>query len=320
MLRRILISIGLFTAFIWVNNTSLLVGHEGGAEPRLLAHRGVHQIFAGDVVLNDTCTANPVQPIEHGFIENTIPSMRAAFDAGADVVEIDVHLTPDNVFAVFHDWTVDCRTNGTGQTNTIRFTQLQTLDAAYRYSADGETFPLRGSGVGLIPSLTNVLDSFPNEHFLINFKSNRRSEGRALVTLLENGGYQSQVFGVYGGETPTHVVVQQIEQMRGFDWGSVKDCLMRYEALSWTGYVPEACRNQIIAVSINYAPFLWGWPLRFQERMAEHNTEVILVGPYTGGRRIIGIDTPELLTRVPDGFSGYIWTNEIGQIRSWQNP
>ena len=80
-----------------------------------------------------------------------------------------------------------------------------------------------------------------------------------------------------------------------------------------------ACRNQIIAVPINYAPFLWGWPLRFQERMAAHNTEVILVGPYTGDRRIIGIDTPELLNRVPDGFSGYIWTNEIDHIRSWQN-
>tara|TARA_Y100001956_G_scaffold79082_1_gene91731 strand:+ start:3665 stop:4627 length:963 start_codon:yes stop_codon:yes gene_type:complete len=320
MLRRIIIILGLVTAFIWANNSSLLVRQQGDAELRLLAHRGVHQIFAGDVVLNDTCTANPVRPIEHGFIENTIPSMRAAFDAGADVVEIDVHLTPDNVFAVFHDWRVECRTNGTGQTNSIPFAELQTLDAAYRYSADGETFPLRGSGVGLIPSLSDVLDSFPNGRFLINFKSDRRSEGHALVALLENGEYQSQIFGVYGGEAPTQVVVQQIDGMRGFDWGSVKDCLMRYEALSWIGYIPQACRNQIIAVPINYAPFLWGWPRRFQERMAAHNTEVILVGPYTGGRRIIGVDTPELLNRVPDGFRGYIWTNEISQIRSWQNP
>ena len=181
MLRRILISVGLLTAFMWINNTSLLVRQEADAEPRLLAHRGVHQIFAADVVLNDTCTANPVQPIEHEFIENTIPSMRAAFEAGADVVELDVHLTPDNVFAVFHDWTVDCRTNGTGQTNTIPFTQLQMLDAAYRYSADGETFPLRGSGVGLIPSLTNVLDSFPNEQFLINFKSKMNCKFQKFV-------------------------------------------------------------------------------------------------------------------------------------------
>ncbi|MDJ0513273.1 MAG: glycerophosphodiester phosphodiesterase family protein [Methyloceanibacter sp.] len=320
MLRRIVIALLLLAAFIWANNTSFLVRQEDGGKPRLLSHRGVHQIFAGDTVRNDTCTANPVQPITHGFIENTIPSMRAAFEAGADVVEIDVHLTPDNIFAVFHDWTVDCRTNGTGQTNEIPFYQLQTLDVAYRYSADGETFPLRGSGLGLIPSLTDVLDTFPKRKFLINFKSNRRSEGLALTDLLENSEYQSQVFGVYGGSKPTQVVVDQIDGLRGFDRTSVKACLLRYAALGWSGYFPHSCRSQIIAVPINYAPLLWGWPLRFQERMAANNTEIILVGPYDGAKRTIGIDTPELLGRVPEGFSGYIWTNEIDQISSWQSP
>lgn len=53
--------------------------------------------------------------------------------------------------------------------------------------------------------------------------------------------------------------------------------------------------------------------------MAAYNTEVILVGPHTGGRRVAGIDTPQLLNRVLDGFSGYIWTNEIDQINSWSN-
>ena len=76
----------------------------------------------------------------------------------------------------------------------------------------------------------------------------------------------------YGGENPTQVVIQQIDGMRGFDWGSVKDCLMWYEALIWIGHLPQARRNQIIAVPIDFAPLLWGWPLRFQERMAAHNT------------------------------------------------
>lgn len=320
MLRRIIIGLLFFVAFLWVNNTSLLVHKGNDKHPRLLSHRGVHQIFAGDTVRNDTCTANPVRPITHGFIENTIPSIQAAFNAGAEVVEIDVHLTPDKVFAVFHDWTVDCRTNGTGQTNKIPFAELQTLDVGYRYSADGKTFPLRGTGIGLIPSLTDVLDTFANGKFLINIKSNRSSEGHALAALLESGGYENQIFGVYGGANPTQIVVDQIDETLGFHRTSVKDCLIRYETFGWTGIVPHACRNQIIAVPINYAPFLWGWPLRFQERMAAHNSKIILVGPYTGSSRIIGIDTPALLNRVPEGFNGYIWTNEIDQIISWQNP
>ncbi len=320
MLRRITFLFLIVAALVWANNTSFLVSRGADMEPRLLSHRGVHQIFAGETVLNDTCTSNPVRPIRHGFIENTIPSMRAAFEAGADVIELDVHLTPDNVFAVFHDWTLECRTNGTGQTNEMSFSELQALDVGYQYTSDGETFPLRGSGIGLISSLIEVFDAFPNRQFLINFKSNRRSEGLALIDLLNNANYRNQVFGVYGGENPTRVVVEQIERMRGFDWASVKTCLFQYEAIGWSGYVPEVCRNQIIAVPINYAPLLWGWPLRFQNRMSGYNTDIILVGPYAGGRRIIGIDTPELISRVPEGFSGYIWTNEIDQIGSWQNP
>ncbi|SCM79097.1 hypothetical protein KL86SPO_20397 [uncultured Sporomusa sp.] len=32
---------------------------------------------------------------EHPYLENTIASMEAAFQAGADIVELDVHITKD---------------------------------------------------------------------------------------------------------------------------------------------------------------------------------------------------------------------------------
>lgn len=64
------------------------------------------------------------------MIENTPASTRAAFNAGADVVEIDVHPTTDDHFVVFHDWTVDCRTNGTGVTRELALNELQSLDIA----------------------------------------------------------------------------------------------------------------------------------------------------------------------------------------------
>ncbi|WP_157209922.1 glycerophosphodiester phosphodiesterase family protein [Marinimicrobium agarilyticum] len=40
--------------------------------------------------------------------------MRAAFAAGAGVVELDVHPATDGYFAVMHDWMLDCRTEGMG--------------------------------------------------------------------------------------------------------------------------------------------------------------------------------------------------------------
>lgn len=53
----------------------------------LLSHRGVH---------------HPT----HSFIENTLPSIAAAFRTSADIIEIDIHPARDGAFAVFNDWTL----------------------------------------------------------------------------------------------------------------------------------------------------------------------------------------------------------------------
>ena len=180
-LRYSIVAIVLFAAFAWLNNTSLLSTPSAGT-PVLLAHRGLAQTFTREALGRDTCTATRIHPPEHPFIENTIASMQAAFAAGADVVEFDVHPTTDGNFAVFHDWTLDCRTEGHGRTRDHAMADLKKLDVGYGYSADGgKTFPLRGKGVGLMPSLDEVLYAFPDRRFVINVKSNDASEGEKLA-------------------------------------------------------------------------------------------------------------------------------------------
>ncbi len=71
---------------------------------------------------------------------------------GADMVEIDVAPTADGQMAVFHDWTVDCRTEGKGNVRDKTMAELKQLDPGYGYTADGgKTFPLRGSQTRLNP-------------------------------------------------------------------------------------------------------------------------------------------------------------------------
>ncbi len=53
----------------------------------------------------ETCTAMRIDPPVHGYFQNTVPSMRATRELGADVVELDIHPTADGNFAVFPDWT-----------------------------------------------------------------------------------------------------------------------------------------------------------------------------------------------------------------------
>src|SRR5688572_21555994 len=90
----------LAIGMVAVLNASFWSGYRGTLT--LLAHRGVQQTLHGTIDIH-TCTA-AIDPPEHAFLENTIASMRAAFAAGADIVELDIHATTDGQLAVFHDW------------------------------------------------------------------------------------------------------------------------------------------------------------------------------------------------------------------------
>jgi glycerophosphoryl diester phosphodiesterase len=300
----------LAAAAVWLNNTSVLHGPSPSDAPKVLAHRGVHQTFPPGNLDNDTCTAALIAPPRHDFLENTIASMRAAFDGGADIVELDVHLTPDGKFAVFHDWTLECRTDGAGVTEQTPFSTLKTLDIGYGYTADGgKTFPFRGRGKGLMPELTEVLAAFPGRKFLVNYKSRRAEEGTALAALLAtHGEFRASIFGVYGGSEPTRAAIAAVPGLRGYDKQSLKDCVIRYAALGWSGYVPAACRNTIVALPSNIARWMWGWPHRYVLRMQAAGTDVILLGPWSGGASA-GIDGADQLPLVPERFGGIVWTN-----------
>ncbi len=73
--------------------------------------------------------------------------MEAAFADGADFVGVDLHVTADGQVAVFHDWTLDCRTNGHGLTNDQRLAALKSLDLGFGYTSDrGKTYPFAVKG------------------------------------------------------------------------------------------------------------------------------------------------------------------------------
>lgn len=296
---------------LWLVNTSMFLDVAENQPPKLIAHRGVHQVFTGKDRSAESCRAPDIAKIDHSYIENTVPSIKAAFEYGADVVEIDVHRTTDDVFVVFHDWTLDCQTNGAGVTKDQSYSYIASLDAGYGFTDDqGKSYPLRGTGFGLIPRLEDIMSDPLAGQILVNYKSNRKSDGVISVPLLD----MDKTFGVYGGVEPTQAALALALELRGYDKRSLKSCLLQYMALGWSGYVPKVCRNSIVGVPLNYAPFVWGWPHRYTKRMERHGSSVILWGDYDGSGFTSGIDTLADLDRVPKGFSGYIWTNRIETI------
>src|SRR5438128_68162 len=101
--------------------------------------------------------------------ENTLAAFELGSRTGADVLELDVHLTRDQRVVVIHDATVDRTTDGKGAVAELDYAALARLDAGARFRP-GSGFPFRGKRLGL-PLLEEVLAAFPRAAFNIEIKA-----------------------------------------------------------------------------------------------------------------------------------------------------
>jgi glycerophosphoryl diester phosphodiesterase len=92
-----------------------------GARPGVIAHRGFSARYP----------------------ENTLGSISAAIELGADMVEIDVTVTADGHVVVIHDETLDRTTDGQGLVSDHTLEEIRRLDAGswFDQQFDGETIP-----------------------------------------------------------------------------------------------------------------------------------------------------------------------------------
>ena len=252
----------------------------------------------------------------HEYLENTIRSMQAAFDSGAGVVEFDIHPTTDGRFAVFHDRRLDCKTDGHGLTRSHTIKELKALDIGYGYTFDGgRTFPFRGKGVGLMPTMDEVLKTFPDRPFLLHMKGTEPKDAALLAAHLSmlSSERRSNLM-VFGNSAVLVRLHQTLPDLRVSSAGSIANCLVRYIAYGWTGIVPSVCQNAPIWVPINVTRWLWGWPNRFLDRMDGAHTLIIVMGAYPSWEISPGVDTVQDLAGLPADYNGGIWTNEVQLI------
>lgn len=133
--------------------------------------------------------------------ENTLLAFENAIAVGADILELDVRSSADNVLVVHHDADVERTTNGSGLVHDLTLAELQALDAAYHWSDDGTETPYRGLGVK-IPTLAQVLGRFSDQRFTIELKQTEPSIVKPLCVLLEQLGATERVLvASFDGDT-----------------------------------------------------------------------------------------------------------------------
>ena len=98
--------------------------------------------------------------------ENTMLAYQLAYEAGADAIELDVHLSQDGQMPLIHDETVDRTTDGAGNVADLDMKSLRRLDAGARFSADDGSQPFLGQGLQ-IPTLPEFLEWLPADIGLV---------------------------------------------------------------------------------------------------------------------------------------------------------
>ena len=274
----------------------------------LIAHRGVSQTFPLDNLENDTCTAEIIYPPTHPHLENTIPSIQAAFDYGADMVEIDIHPTTDNQLAVFHDWTIDCRTNGQGITHEQTMATLKQLDIGYGYTADdGQTFPFRGQGIGLMPTLDEVMEAFPDRKFLVDQKDTFERTVKLLAESLQKYSPQQRrkihLFSTDARYAIAQATVPELQKLFPTR-RETKACTTQYLSMVFSGQISDTCGQYALGIPSKLLPYVPGWPGLFLAKAQEAKLKVY----------VIEVDTPEDFAQIEGLPLDGIITNRIDVI------
>ncbi len=300
-----------------ITNASWLAPDPKGA-PKLIAHRGLYQMYDKTGVERDTCTADRIYEPYHRYLENTVPSILRAQKLGAWMVEVDIAPTKDDELVVFHDWTLDCRTDGSGDTRDATLEELKALDIGYGYTADGgETYPFRGGeSVGAIPTFEEVARALPlRGRLMINFKSKDPAEADLLAKKFAAIGRDPAKSGdgFYGHPDPINRIRELYPDAWAWSPQEARVCSEDYVKIGWSGYLPESCRGKTLLVPLNYQWAFWGWPNRLIARMEEYGGEVIVIGPVADNLPR-GLTLPEQLTEIPDTFNGYVWVEDAFTI------
>jgi glycerophosphoryl diester phosphodiesterase len=279
----------------------------------VVANRGIAVPFDHKGLRKDDCTATRIRPPgDNPYIENTLPSLYRAAKLGADAVAVQVHPTKDGQMVVFHDWTVDCRTNGHGAVRDLALAELKSLDVGYGYTADGgRTYPFRGKGVGGMPTVEELLRELPAERIVFIFKSRDPRDADALVAAFRRAGVAiDDKYGFTGLPALVDRMHRLVPGAWAYDPKATKTCLTAYMKTGWAGIVPASCRNTTVVVPLNYRWALWGWPYRFLARMDKAHARVVIWGS-AGKGGAVPLDRPEQYEQVPADFHGWLWVDDF---------
>lgn len=112
--------------------------------------------------------------------ENTLAAFDLGMAAGADGLELDVHLSADGVVVVHHDDTLDRTTDASGPIAARTAAELAGVDAGCRFM-ESPIVRQRPIASTCVPTLKDVLGRYPHARIIVEMKVDSEAMARAVV-------------------------------------------------------------------------------------------------------------------------------------------
>ena len=121
---------------------------------------------------------------------NTLEAGVHALAVGADILELDIHLTADNHLVVRHDDIIDTTTNGAGVIAEMTLAAIQQYDVGFHEIDYPE---LAGPDGIVVPTLESLFQQLPESRFLIELKPENTDAADRLCSLITQYSLAKQV-------------------------------------------------------------------------------------------------------------------------------
>jgi glycerophosphoryl diester phosphodiesterase len=246
--------------------------------------------------------------IPHGggdgiYPENTLLAYDETMAMGADVVDVDLRITKDDVVVAFHDSTVDRITGSTGSVRSMTYAELSALDAGWAFTtagadpADPASHPFRNTGV-TIPTFESILDRFPSSLLSLDLKDESFDMVQPVCDLLLS---RKRTNDVFVGSNSDPQIVDFRERCPG----------VRTSAIMLDVYAEQDARTSgatdfVSAVGVNQPPYrIDGRVLVDAESLAwdhEHGIAVLtwVINSEADMQTLVDIGVDGIYTSYPD--------------------
>lgn len=306
-----LILFGVALLALTVINASWLAGAQPG-RLQIAALGGMYQKTAENAASEHPCPQIRIPPEPtHFFVSNSLGGIRQALGRGADYVEVDVRATADGRLVLFPDPSVDCRTDGEGAVAEMSLAELRRLDISHGYTPDGESFPLRGQGIGPMPSVEELVRDVGDFGIIYNFAQSDPAQAEMLAREYRRAGREMDARAiVMGAPALLAAVRERFPSATTLDLAAAEACFDAYFRWGWLGRVPD-CPGGWISVPMDRQWVIWGWPNRFLARMRAANIRPMIVRTNHGEGGPQALQSFDALEDVPLDYRGLLWVDDI---------